>query len=97
MRSKGEGQYSCSYTPTSALKHTVAVAWGGVSIPGSPFRVSSDPSPPAGEPWENTAKAKKPVIIVTHTEEGRRFLVRPSAGAQNLSDANPQKCATVMP
>ncbi|XP_054641647.1 filamin-B [Dunckerocampus dactyliophorus] len=40
VRSKGDGLYSCSYTPTSALKHTVAVAWGGVSIPNSPFRVN---------------------------------------------------------
>lgn len=40
MRSKGDGLYSCSYTPPSPLKHTVAVAWGGVSIPKSPFRVS---------------------------------------------------------
>ncbi|KAK1901828.1 hypothetical protein KUDE01_004793, partial [Dissostichus eleginoides] len=40
VRSKGEGLYSCSYTPTSALKHTLAVTWGGVSVPNSPFRVN---------------------------------------------------------
>ncbi|XP_018518812.1 LOW QUALITY PROTEIN: filamin-B [Lates calcarifer] len=40
VRSKGDGLYSCSYTPTSPLKHTVAVAWGGVSVPNSPFRVN---------------------------------------------------------
>nr|XP_061814514.1 filamin-B-like isoform X1 [Nerophis lumbriciformis] len=40
VRSKGEGQYLCSYTPTSAQKHTLAVAWGGVNIPGSPYRVN---------------------------------------------------------
>ncbi|KAI3369718.1 hypothetical protein L3Q82_024560 [Scortum barcoo] len=40
VRSKGDGLYSCSYTPTSSLKHTVAVAWGGVSVPNSPFRVN---------------------------------------------------------
>ncbi|XP_058488127.1 filamin-B isoform X1 [Solea solea] len=40
VRSKGEGLYSCSYTPTSPLKHTVSVTWGGVSVPNSPFRVS---------------------------------------------------------
>uniref|UniRef100_A0A669BE27 Filamin B n=1 Tax=Oreochromis niloticus TaxID=8128 RepID=A0A669BE27_ORENI len=40
MRSKGDGLYSCSYTPTSPLKHTVAVSWAGVSIPKSPFRVN---------------------------------------------------------
>ncbi|XP_033939810.1 filamin-B isoform X2 [Pseudochaenichthys georgianus] len=40
VRSKGEGLYSCSYTPTSPLKHTLAVTWGGVSVPNSPFRVN---------------------------------------------------------
>ncbi|XP_061544524.1 filamin-B [Phycodurus eques] len=40
VRSKGEGRYSCSYTPASGLKHTLAVVWGGVSVPGSPFRVN---------------------------------------------------------
>lgn len=46
MRSKGDGLYSCSYTPTSSLKHTVAVSWAGVSIPKSPFRVSSQSQNP---------------------------------------------------
>ncbi|XP_057217396.1 filamin-B isoform X2 [Triplophysa rosa] len=40
VRSKGENVYSCSYTPTSAVKHTLAVTWGGVSVPKSPFRVN---------------------------------------------------------
>ncbi|XP_035485929.2 filamin-B isoform X1 [Scophthalmus maximus] len=40
VRSKGEGLYSCSYTPARPLKHTVAVAWGGVGVPNSPFRVN---------------------------------------------------------
>ncbi|XP_054866408.1 filamin-B isoform X1 [Amphiprion ocellaris] len=40
VRSKGDGMYSCSYTPSSPLKHTVAVAWAGVSIHNSPFRVN---------------------------------------------------------
>ncbi|XP_041835805.1 filamin-B isoform X2 [Melanotaenia boesemani] len=40
VRNKGDGLYQCSYTPTSPVKHTVAVAWGGVSIPNSPFRVN---------------------------------------------------------
>uniref|UniRef100_UPI003AAAA42C filamin-B-like n=1 Tax=Centroberyx gerrardi TaxID=166262 RepID=UPI003AAAA42C len=39
VRSKGEGLHSCCYTPASPLKHTLAVAWGGVGVPGSPFRV----------------------------------------------------------
>ncbi|KAM7421946.1 hypothetical protein PAMA_010159 [Pampus argenteus] len=40
VRSKGDGLYSCSYTPTSPLKHTVAITWGGVGIANSPFRVN---------------------------------------------------------
>uniref|UniRef100_A0A667XTF4 Filamin B n=1 Tax=Myripristis murdjan TaxID=586833 RepID=A0A667XTF4_9TELE len=40
VRSKGEGVYACSYAPASPLKHTVAVAWAGVGVPGSPFRVN---------------------------------------------------------
>ncbi|XP_060897717.1 filamin-B isoform X1 [Labrus mixtus] len=40
VRSKGDGLYSCSYTPASSLKHTVSVAWGGVGILNSPFRVN---------------------------------------------------------
>ncbi|KAM6979784.1 LOW QUALITY PROTEIN: filamin B a [Aplochiton taeniatus] len=39
VNSKGEGVYSCSYTPTSALKHTATVTWAGTSVPNSPFRV----------------------------------------------------------
>lgn len=41
VKSKGDGVYTCSYTPASSLKHTLAITWGGVSIPNSPFRVSS--------------------------------------------------------
>lgn len=41
MKSKGDGVYACSYTPASSLKHTLAITWDGVSIPNSPFRVSS--------------------------------------------------------
>ncbi|KAJ8259883.1 hypothetical protein GJAV_G00174540 [Gymnothorax javanicus] len=40
MKNKGDGTYACSYTPTSPVKHTVAVAWGGVNVPDSPFRVN---------------------------------------------------------
>ncbi|XP_029007336.1 filamin-B isoform X2 [Betta splendens] len=40
VASKGDGLYACSYTPVTPLKHTVNVAWGGVSVPKSPFRVN---------------------------------------------------------
>lgn len=48
MRSKGEGLYSCSYLPSSPIKHTLALTWGGVSVPNSPFRVSSQSRPSGG-------------------------------------------------
>lgn len=41
VKSKGDGVYACTYTPASPLKHTLAMTWGGVSVPKSPFRVSS--------------------------------------------------------
>uniref|UniRef100_A0A667YJB0 Filamin B, beta (actin binding protein 278) n=1 Tax=Myripristis murdjan TaxID=586833 RepID=A0A667YJB0_9TELE len=40
VKSEEPGLHSCFYTPTSPLKHTFFVTWGGVSVPGSPFRVS---------------------------------------------------------
>ncbi|KAF7207732.1 filamin-B isoform X1 [Nothobranchius furzeri] len=40
VRSKGDGVYQCSYTPSSSLKHTISITWGGVSILNSPFRVN---------------------------------------------------------
>ncbi|XP_046895507.1 filamin-B-like isoform X2 [Hypomesus transpacificus] len=36
---KENGVYTCSYTAVSEGKHTISVSWGGVSVPGSPFRV----------------------------------------------------------
>ncbi len=61
VRSKGDGLYSCSYTPTSSLKHTVAVAWGGVSIPNSPFRVSSQSQHPVKTGSYILLKSEDPV------------------------------------
>lgn len=61
VRSKGDGLYSCSYTPNSPLKHTVAVAWGGVSIPKSPFRVSSQSQHPVTKGSGFPSKAEDPV------------------------------------
>ncbi|CAG5977724.1 unnamed protein product [Menidia menidia] len=40
VRSKGDGLHQCCYTPASPLKHTLAIAWGGVSVPNSPFRIN---------------------------------------------------------
>nr|XP_003410088.1 filamin-B isoform X1 [Loxodonta africana] len=40
MKSRMDGTYACSYTPQKAIKHTIAVVWGGVNIPHSPYRVN---------------------------------------------------------
>lgn len=40
MKSRMDGTYACSYTPLKAIKHTIAVVWGGVNIPHSPYRVN---------------------------------------------------------
>ncbi|XP_054990702.1 filamin-B isoform X2 [Sorex araneus] len=40
MKSQMDGTYACSYTPVKAIKHTIAVVWGGVNIPHSPYRVN---------------------------------------------------------
>lgn len=45
VTSKGDGLYACSYTPASPVKHTLAITWGGLGIPKSPFRVSSRSRP----------------------------------------------------
>lgn len=33
------GTYTCRYTATRAVKYSVSVTWGGVSVPKSPFKV----------------------------------------------------------
>ncbi|XP_040262769.1 filamin-B isoform X3 [Bufo bufo] len=39
-KSKPDGTYVCSYNPNKPIKHTIAVTWGGVGVPHSPFRVN---------------------------------------------------------
>ncbi|XP_077185790.1 filamin-A isoform X2 [Paroedura picta] len=40
VKDNGNGTYSCSYLPKKPVKHTAMVAWGGVNIPNSPYRVN---------------------------------------------------------
>ncbi|XP_059581616.1 filamin-C isoform X2 [Alligator mississippiensis] len=40
VKDNGDGTYRCVYVPTKPIKHTIILAWGGVNIPKSPFRVS---------------------------------------------------------
>ena len=33
------GTYTCSYTPTKSVVYTICIAYGGVAIPKSPYKV----------------------------------------------------------
>lgn len=46
VKDNGDGTYRCVYVPTKPIKHTIILAWGGVNIPKSPFRVSAMDTPP---------------------------------------------------
>ncbi|CAH1784407.1 unnamed protein product [Owenia fusiformis] len=48
VKDNGNGTYNCQYIPKRNVKHTVSVAWGGCSVPNSPFRVYvQEPTNPA--------------------------------------------------
>jgi len=34
-----DGTYTCRYTPTKSVLYTICIAYGGVSVPKSPFKV----------------------------------------------------------
>ncbi|XP_061423004.1 filamin-A-like [Lethenteron reissneri] len=40
VKDNGDGTFLCRYTPRKAIKHTFLTTWGGVSVPGSPHRVT---------------------------------------------------------
>ncbi|XP_038047788.1 filamin-A-like isoform X5 [Patiria miniata] len=40
IKDNKNGTFTVSYTPTRPLKHNVAVTWGEVSIPESPFKIN---------------------------------------------------------
>ncbi|XP_075794972.1 filamin-B isoform X6 [Pelodiscus sinensis] len=39
VKNKPDGICACSYMPVKPIKHTIAVVWGGVNVPSSPYRV----------------------------------------------------------
>uniref|UniRef100_A0A8C4YNW1 Filamin B n=1 Tax=Gopherus evgoodei TaxID=1825980 RepID=A0A8C4YNW1_9SAUR len=39
VKSNPDGICACSYMPVKPIKHTIAVVWGGVNVPNSPYRV----------------------------------------------------------
>lgn len=69
VKNRGDGVYSCSYTPTSAIKHTVAVTWAGINVPESPFRVSPpEPQSSTVPPPTNTSASNLSAEITNLTE-----------------------------
>lgn len=44
VRNNGNGTYTCRYTPRNPLRHCIMIDYGGVAVPNSPFRVTSDSS-----------------------------------------------------
>lgn len=61
--------YSCSYTPTSAIKHTVAVTWGGINIANSPFRVSRPKAQSSTVPTPTNTSATNLSTEITNLTE----------------------------
>jgi hypothetical protein len=48
LEKKSEGIYICTYTPRKTQKQVIWVNYGGVAVPGSPFRVTvDDPTDPS--------------------------------------------------
>ncbi|XP_078597414.1 filamin-C-like isoform X24 [Branchiostoma floridae x Branchiostoma japonicum] len=39
VRDNGNKTYTCTYTPTKAIRYTIDISWDQVNIPNSPFRV----------------------------------------------------------
>lgn len=72
VRSKGDGLYACSYTPASSLKHTLAITWGGVSIPNSPFRVSSQSQHPVTK-WSKILCKSGDLVNVENVVQSESF------------------------
>ena len=40
VKDNKDGTFWCRYMPKRNVKHTVIISYGGVAVPGSPFRVS---------------------------------------------------------
>lgn len=50
MEDKGDSTYRCTYRPSQAGPHTVAVTFGGAGIPRSPFPVDVGPGESSSPP-----------------------------------------------
>lgn len=41
VRDNKDGTFYCRYMPLRNVRHTIIISYGGVTVPNSPFRVSS--------------------------------------------------------
>ena len=75
LEKKSEGMYECTYTPRKTQKLVICVNYGGVAVPGSPFRVTvDDPTDPNkvkvyGPGVEDGNKTGKPVDFTVDCKE----------------------------
>ena len=75
LEKKSEGMYECAYTPRKTQKLVICVNYGGVAVPGSPFRVTvDDPTDPNkvkvyGPGVEEGNKTGKPVDFTVDCKE----------------------------
>ena len=75
LEKKSESLYECTYTPRKTQKLVICVNYGGVAVPGSPFRVTvDDPTDPNkvkvyGPGVEDGNKTGKPVDFTVDCKE----------------------------
>lgn len=67
----GNGQFSCSYVPTSAGPHTVTIKVNGKHIPGSPFTANVQFAA-----YTDKCSASGPGLVSGTTDEPCRFVVK---------------------
>jgi len=75
LEKKSDGIYECTYTPRKTQKQVIVVNYGGVAVPGSPFRVTvDDPTDPSkvkvyGKGVEDGNKTGQPVDFTIDCKE----------------------------
>ncbi|XP_041460314.1 filamin-B-like isoform X2 [Lytechinus variegatus] len=74
VKDNKNGTFTVYYTPEHPLKHTVAITWGGVSIPESPFKVSVGGGPSKVKVFgpgveQGMVKAKTPTHFTVDCKE----------------------------
>ncbi|XP_033105527.1 filamin-A-like isoform X5 [Anneissia japonica] len=100
IRDNKNGTWTVSYTPTAPLKHSVAVTWGKVSVPKSPFRVTIGAGPGAVKLYgpgleSGNVKSKEPTEFTVDCTEAGKGPIQvkcTSAPGVNSNSETPIKC-----